>query len=206
MPYQPYDTGWIKSIYSMICLGWFLFSTGLLPRFSLYSFHNNMYLPFSRRLLIILSESIGNAIICIGKQIIQYESILFHKCDYMYPVYKTIKYVKGLFPTYDGGRPPSFKYLPSNVRLRKTSSGRHLASYFARKRMQKQKQIISGSTKKNDNCYYGTDKSQKTESNSQHRSNHEDSSIHDFHPMDNPSCHDNTWYDAISPYWTGGMV
>jgi hypothetical protein len=27
-----------------------------------------------------------------------------------------------------------------------------------------------------------------------------------FHPIDDPSCQDNTWYDAISPYWTGGMV
>jgi hypothetical protein len=24
--------------------------------------------------------------------------------------------------------------------------------------------------------------------------------------MDDPSCQDNTWYDAISPYWTGGMI
>jgi hypothetical protein len=28
----------------------------------------------------------------------------------------------------------------------------------------------------------------------------------DFHRMDDPSCQDNTWYDAISPYWTGGMI
>jgi hypothetical protein len=27
-----------------------------------------------------------------------------------------------------------------------------------------------------------------------------------FHPMDDPSCQDITWYDAISPYWTGGMI
>jgi hypothetical protein len=24
--------------------------------------------------------------------------------------------------------------------------------------------------------------------------------------MDDPSCQDNTCYDAISPYWTGGMI
>jgi hypothetical protein len=24
--------------------------------------------------------------------------------------------------------------------------------------------------------------------------------------MNDPSCQDNTWYDAISPYWTGGMI
>jgi hypothetical protein len=27
-----------------------------------------------------------------------------------------------------------------------------------------------------------------------------------FYPIDDPSCRDITWYDAISPYWTGGMV
>jgi hypothetical protein len=133
MPYQPYDTGWIKSIYSIICLGWFLFTTGLLPRFTLYSFHNNIYIPFSQ-MLMMLCESIGNAVILIGRQFIQCESILFRKYDYIYPVYKTIKYVEGLFPNYDGGHPPSFKYLPSNVRSRKTSSGRHVAFYFAQER------------------------------------------------------------------------
>jgi hypothetical protein len=147
MPYQPYDTGWIKSIYSTICLGWFLFTTGLLPRFTLYSFHNNIYIPFSQ-MLMLLCKSIGNAAISIGRRFIHSELILFHKCDYIYPIYKIIKYVEGLFPNYDGGRPPSFKYLPSNVRLRKTSSGRHVALYFARKRMQKREQIISSSTKK----------------------------------------------------------
>jgi hypothetical protein len=28
----------------------------------------------------------------------------------------------------------------------------------------------------------------------------------DLYPIDDPSCLDITWYDAISPYWTGGMV
>jgi hypothetical protein len=27
-----------------------------------------------------------------------------------------------------------------------------------------------------------------------------------YHPSDDPSCHDDRWYDAITPYWTGGMV
>jgi hypothetical protein len=27
-----------------------------------------------------------------------------------------------------------------------------------------------------------------------------------FHPMDDTSCQANTWYDSISPYWTGGMI
>jgi hypothetical protein len=33
-----------------------------------------------------------------------------------------------------------------------------------------------------------------------------DSYVCNFHPIDDPSCQDNTWYDAISPYWTGGMI
>jgi hypothetical protein len=28
----------------------------------------------------------------------------------------------------------------------------------------------------------------------------------DFHPIDDPSCQDHTWYDAVCPYWTGGMI
>ena len=27
-----------------------------------------------------------------------------------------------------------------------------------------------------------------------------------FYPIDDPSYLDVTWYDAISPYWTGGMI
>jgi hypothetical protein len=27
-----------------------------------------------------------------------------------------------------------------------------------------------------------------------------------FYPNDDPSHCDNKWYDALSPYWTGGMV
>jgi hypothetical protein len=27
-----------------------------------------------------------------------------------------------------------------------------------------------------------------------------------FHPIDDPSCQGISWYDSISPYWTGGMV
>jgi hypothetical protein len=34
-----------------------------------------------------------------------------------------------------------------------------------------------------------------------------ESCVYSLYPMDDPSCQDNTWYDAISPYdWTGGMI
>jgi hypothetical protein len=92
------------------------------------------------------------------------------------------------------------------VRLRKTSSGRHVASYFARKRIQKRNQIISGSTKKIDSSSNATRKIQPNEPCPQHRSDHNESSINTFCAINGPSCHDNTWYDAVSPYWTGGMV
>jgi hypothetical protein len=69
MPYQPYDTGWITPIYSAMCLGWFLFSNGLLPRFTLYSIYNNMYNPFSD-IVIKLCEWIGRNVISAGTQFV----------------------------------------------------------------------------------------------------------------------------------------
>jgi hypothetical protein len=33
-----------------------------------------------------------------------------------------------------------------------------------------------------------------------------ESCVYNFYPMDDPLCQDNTWYDAISPYWTVGMI
>jgi hypothetical protein len=160
MPYQPFDTGWIKSAYSLTCLGWFLFSTGLLPRFTLYSFYNNIYIPFSK-MIIFMCESMGNVCLTCSKQIISCEDTLFNKFNYIDPIYNIINYVVNSFPILDGGRPPSFNYYPSNIRLRKTSSGRHLASYFARKRIRRKQQIISGPTKENDNNSKNTNENRK---------------------------------------------
>jgi hypothetical protein len=201
MPYQPFDTGWIRSTYSLLCLGWFLFSNGLLPRFTLYSFYNEIYIPYST-MVVSLCEFVGKKGISFGKRIIHYESVIFQKIDYIKPFYNIIKYIENSIPTIDGGRPPSARYLPSNVRLRKSSSGKHLACYFARKRLRRQGQIIS-------------DIQKKSNINSNHNTNENPNNIppnstpyaeYIFHPSNDTSCQRDEWYDAISPYWTGGMV
>jgi hypothetical protein len=143
LPFHPFDTGWIKSIYSVLCLSWFLFDIGLLPQFTLYSFYNNIYIPFSN-MAIKVCEFIGNTSLSVSKRFIYFESIAFHRFDYISPIYNGIKYVEQCVPSFDGGRPPSYKYLPSNVCLRKISSGKHLGSYYARKRIHQRHQIISG--------------------------------------------------------------
>jgi hypothetical protein len=151
LPYQPYDTGWIKTIYSTICLGWFLLSTGLLPRFKLYSLHNNIYNPFAT-MVSTLCDFIGGTIISIGIWIMRFKSIIFYKFDYIQPIYNVIKYVESVIPCINNTTPSSLHYGFSNNPHWKTSSGKHLASYYVRKRLLRQQQVISGSTyRKNDN-------------------------------------------------------
>jgi hypothetical protein len=69
MPYQTYDTGWIKTIYSTACLGYFLLSNGLLPRFTLYSLYNNVYNPFAT-MISAMCDFIGRIGISIGIHVI----------------------------------------------------------------------------------------------------------------------------------------
>jgi hypothetical protein len=96
---------------------------------------------------------------------------------------------------------PTFHHNRSNTRNNKSSTGKHLCSYFARKRRRHQRHVISGSTvSKNDNI---EEDSHESKNGSSHPMETYDN---DFYPIDDPSCQDNTWYDAISPYWTGGMV
>jgi hypothetical protein len=201
MPYQPYDTGWIRSIYSILCLGWFLLTNGLLPRFTVYSFFNNVCIPISE-VIIYFCEFTGASAVNAGNEIIQVESIVFSHIDYIAPWYKCVQYNESLFKHIDVNiGPPSFYHTPSNIRRRKTSAGKHLGSYFARKRRLQQHQIIiSGSNQskndtKSDKSNYSKPIFHPTKS-----------CVFNFHPMDDPSCQDNTWYDAISPYWTGGMI
>jgi hypothetical protein len=136
MPHHSFDTDWITSLYTMSCFIWFLFSTGLLPRFTIYSLYNNIYNPFSL-MVMMMCDFIGNIGSSIGRGSVHLESIIFHKFDYIKPIYDAIKYFENFIPSIDGGRPPSFHSFSSNVRLRKASSGRHLSSYFARKRQRR---------------------------------------------------------------------
>jgi hypothetical protein len=76
-----------------------------------------------------------------------------------------------------------------------------LFSYFAHKRRCRQESIISGLNKsKNDKSHHDTSKDVPPSFHPV------ETYIDDFRPMDNPSCQDHTWYDAICPYWTGGMI
>jgi hypothetical protein len=200
MPYQPYDTGWIRSIYSTACLGWFLLSTGLLPRFTIYSLYNHLWIPFATA-LIKLCEATGSSCVYAVTKIVKYESMLFHHIDYIAPIYDMIQYVQSMVPCLNTSRPPSFEYAPSNNRRRKTSTGKHLASYFARKRRHRHGAIISGSIHlKNDNS-----KSipQMHETPSFHPMDEYDNI---YNAIDDSSYQDTTWYDAIVPYWRGGMI
>jgi hypothetical protein len=204
MPYQPFDTGWIQLIYSTICLGWFLLSTGLFPRFTCYSLYNNVYIPFSK-VAVSLCEFFGNVGLLFGKRIIHYEAIVFQHVNYITPIYNVIKYIERCIPTFRGGKPPSSKYLPSNVRLRHTSSGKHLARYYALKRRRRNKQVIFPSEE-----YYIRPKHNNNQGTNESRKstpvNNTVENTYDFNTFDDMSCQDNEWYDAISPYWTGGMV
>jgi hypothetical protein len=129
MPYHPFDTGWIKSIYSMVCLGWFLLSTGLLPR--LYSIYNNIYIPVSE-FIIHLCEFTGACAISAGNNLVQVESIVFSHIDYVAPCYKCMQCIESLFTGININiGPPKYYYTPSNTRTRKTSAGKHLGSHFA---------------------------------------------------------------------------
>jgi hypothetical protein len=214
MPYEPYDTGWINSIYGSACLFWLLLTNGLLPQFTFMTCYNNIFIPFTK-MINQLCEFIGNGIVSVGSGIIICESYIFDHVDYVTPIYNCIKYIEcniaTILPQFENDV-PSYNYAPSNIRRRKTSTGRHLCRYFAHKRLSRAQQVISGSTKKNDN------NNDRCTSNST-RQNRKITCKQDFppqpsydydnyvfHSIDDPSYHDNSWYDAISPYWTGGMV
>jgi hypothetical protein len=151
--------------------------------------------------LIKLCEATGSSCIYACTKFVKYESMMFQHIDYIVPIYDIIQYVQSMVPCFNGSKPSSFNYDPSNNRWRKSSTGKHLASYFARKRRHRRRVVISGSIHlKNDNykeipqvhetpCFHPMDEYNNND-----------------HPIDDSSCQDITWYDAISPYWKGGMV
>jgi hypothetical protein len=200
MPYQPYDTGWITSVYGGICLTWFLYSRGCLPHVTSVLCYNNIFIPFIE-LLNKFCELIGNSIITIGSGIIRCESAIFKRFNYINPIFTTIDGIESLFSRIDIDiGTPTTQYAPSNVRRRKSSTGKHLCSYYARKRLHRQQHVISGSNQsKNDNSH-------NTSTNVPPSSHSTETYYDDFYPMDDPSCCNRTWYDAICPYWTGGMI
>jgi hypothetical protein len=150
-----------------------------------------------------ICENIGGAAIFCGRTIIHIKSAIFHKVNYIDPIYKIIKYIEHLIPVAEGGRPPLFNYLPANVRNHKTSSGKHLSSYFARKRRLKNATIIYQNNKNTSNI--DNTNENFNQKSTMHPTTY-DASIPSFSIFDDPSCQDTKWYDAISPCWTGGMV
>jgi hypothetical protein len=137
MPYESYGTGWINSIYGSACLFWLLLTNGLLPQFTFMTCYNNIFIPFTK-IINQLCEFIGNGIVSVGSGIIMCESYMFNRVDYVTPIYNCIKYIEfniaSILPQFKDDV-PSYKYAPSNVRRRKTSTGRHLCRYFAHKRV-----------------------------------------------------------------------
>jgi hypothetical protein len=77
MPYEPYNTGWIKPIYGAMCLTWFLLSNGLLPHVASVTCYNNIFIPFTK-LINKFCEFLGNVIVSIGSKLIQFESFIFN--------------------------------------------------------------------------------------------------------------------------------
>jgi hypothetical protein len=130
MPYEPYDTGWTKSIYGTLCLTWFLYSRGCLTYVTSVLCYNNIFIPFIR-LLTKFCEFTGNLIISFGSGIIRFESIMFNRFNYINPIFTGINAIGSVFNHINinigtGTR----QYGPSNVKLRTASTGKHLCSYY----------------------------------------------------------------------------
>jgi hypothetical protein len=208
MPYQPYDTGWIKSIYSMLCLTWYLVSSKPLVHITSTTCYNNLHVPFIE-LFNKSCELIGSIIVCFGNGIIQCESLVFQRFNYINPIYNGLKLIELALSNIDINTGNlSYCSTPSNSSKNKASAGKHLSSYFARKRRRCRRRIISisGSIKSNNDGNYKRQYKQLPITNTTTGSHNIESNTISFHPMDDPSCQDITWYDAIFLYWTGGMV
>jgi hypothetical protein len=206
MPYQPYDTGWIRSIYGGLCLLWLLCWNGSMPhlRHEAYLiYYNNLFAPFTA-VSNIIYMILGNVSISFAVKMIQFESTIFSHFNYIDPIFNGIKHIESLFNNIniDIG-PPSFHYCQPNIRRRKTSSGKHLCSYYARKRRVRQQQVIVPGL-----SYYKS-KNDNTKTRPAVDSNHDNdysNYTHTFHTSNDYSHCDISWYDAISPYWTEGMI
>jgi hypothetical protein len=160
MPYQPYDTGWIKSIHGILCLTWFLLSHGTLAHLAAVTCYNNIFIPFIG-LFNKSCELMGNVIVSCGIGIIRCESIIFKQFNYINPIYNGLKYIKSIVSNIDLDiGTPTFHCAQYNTRSNKTSTGKHLCSYFARKRRRRKRHVISVSYQsKNDDHNNYTHKS-----------------------------------------------
>jgi hypothetical protein len=141
MPYFPFDTGWMKFIYGFFFATWFIMSRGLCTRKYMFTlFYNIIYGP----LMSVLFKSIGLMMSTIGTSIVCGESIIFNKFDYIAPIYSIIKQIESILPSIRSCPRPMYSTSPkgSSPSNTKSSSGRHLCTYFARKRMRSKSTII----------------------------------------------------------------
>jgi hypothetical protein len=81
----------------------------------------------------------------IGTSIICAESVVFHRFDYIFPVYNTLKLIGSILPPIQSSPRPMYPKPKSKSKsnTNKSSSGRHLCKYFARKQQLSKKTIIS---------------------------------------------------------------
>jgi hypothetical protein len=143
MPYEPYDTGWIKSMYAVLCLTWYLMSSGTLFHITSATSYNNLFIPlvelFNRS-----CELIGNIIVWIGNGIIKCESFVFQHFNYINPIYNRLKFIETGFSNLNiNTGNPSYQSNPYNSSNNKASTGKHLSSYCARKRRHRRRHVIS---------------------------------------------------------------
>jgi hypothetical protein len=179
----------VKSIYGSICLTWFLYSRGLLPHIISVLLYSNIFIPVME-LINKWYELIENVIVITGRTIIKCEAIIFECFNYINPIYNIIKQVESIFTNVniDTG-PPNIHHIHSIIRTRKTSTGKHLCSYYARKRRRRRKYVISGSKpSKNDNSTPTTNNNGNIESPPSSHYTGMYSNV--FYPIDDPSCED----------------
>jgi hypothetical protein len=183
MPYEPYDTGWIKSIYGVLCLTWYLTTSGTLTHLTSATCYNNILIPFIE-LFNKSCELMGNIIVTFGSGVIHGESIVFKYFNYVDPIYYGITYLERMFSTVKANiGTPTFQSTRPNSRNNKSSTGRHLSAYYARKRLRRRQFVISGSNKsKNDTNI--EDQPQKAPKEPPQP----DSNTILFHPMNDQSC------------------
>ena len=93
-------------------------------------------------------KAVGLAMMSIGTTVIRIEATIFDKFDYIAPVYNKLVYVQSLLSSVSFSSTPMHPksiYRRQNSSNNKSSSGRHRCTFFARKRINRKRSIISGS-------------------------------------------------------------
>ena len=104
-------------------------------------------------LIMKLIDGAGMGIILFGYLVNRFEATVFSSFKYVDPIYNAISYVESFIPSIDsifdsGPAPvPSYDFAPANLRGRHTSTGKHLALYFRKKRMSSRRNIIKHTAK-----------------------------------------------------------